>query len=152
MQRPKRSDLKWLHQFPTRRATCALALALVWLACGCASNGAFCPPPDRAVTRVRVAQSGQMIGLRENRILAVHLGETFGVTQWSLEKAPKPRVLRYLGTDSAVGRKVPCLKDGDVVFYFEAEGPGITSLRIVPAGEKGGPGERAFDLTVEVTY
>ncbi len=127
-------------------------LALAWLAFGCANNGAFCPPPGRAVTRVRATQSGQMIALRENRILAAHLGETSGVTQWSLDKAPRRRVLRYLGTQSAVGRKVPCLRDGDVVFYFEAEGPGITSFRIVPAGKKAATGDAAFELTVEVTY
>ena len=92
------------------------------------------------------------MGLRENRLLAVHLPHCPGGRRWRIVERSDASVLRFRGVQHTDGNRAPCTKKNEAIFYFEAVGPGITSfkMQIWP----GAPlrDNELFRLTVVVTY
>ena len=128
--------------------------ALVVFACGCrtVSVASYIPPVDAKITRTRHTQSGQLLGLRENQLLAVHLTRCMDGRHWGLVERGDASVLRFKGVHHTGDPRQPCTKQSETIFYFEAVGPGITSftIQVLPGTPR--KDNESFGLTVDVTY
>lgn len=128
--------------------------ALVVFACGCktVSIASYIPPVDAKITRIRHTQSGQLMGLRENRLLAVHLPRCLDERHWRLVERGDGSVLRFKGVHHTDDPRQPCTKQSETIFYFEAVGPGITSFKIQVLPGTPRKDNESFGLSVDVTY
>lgn len=114
---------------------------------GCSLFSPFGRPDPPPVIHLTATQSGQLIDIKEGRMLAVHLSDDREGLSWVFAGQPDHAVLdpqRRTGREEMHG--VPM-----VVFYLTAESPGITSFRL----ERRGAGietAEEFELTVRVTY
>jgi len=129
-----------------------VAVGAAALAAGCAATGRYDPPPGADVTRIRWTQAYQVVRIAQTDILAVHLPCVLAQGRdWRLSRAPSRDVLRYAAARYTGDETVPCARKHEVIFYFEAQAPGLTSFVIESVGS-GAPAPRRFEAAVEVYY
>jgi len=129
-----------------------MAVAAAALVGGCAATGRYDPPPGADVTRIRWTQAYQVVRIARTDILAVHLPCALAQGRdWRLSRAPSRDVLMYAGKRYTGDQSVPCARRHEVIFYFEARAPGLTSFVIESAGSTA-QAPRRFEAAVEVYY
>lgn len=129
-----------------------LPLALAAIVAGCATTRPYEPPQGVNVTRLRWTQSGQLVRIQEAGMLAVHLAcpRNHG-GEWRISRPSDKDILKLAGVRHTGEERLPCAREHEVIFYFAAVAPGLTSFAI----EATDPVEdepSAFELAVEVYY
>lgn len=129
-----------------------LTLAFSAIIAGCVRARPFEPPPGTNVTRLRWSQSGQLVRIHESGMLAVHLAcPRSRDGKWRLSRPSDKGILRLAGVRHTGEERLPCARKHEVIFYFSAVAPGVTSFAIeVTEPVKNEPS--SFELAVEVYY
>ena len=124
-----------------------LAAGLAAWSYGCQGTDGRELPDSQSVLRLRITQSGQIVRLRENGLLAVHLPCGSKGGRWRLTVKPDRSVLRSLARHEVAEYEPAASAGPEQVFYLRGVAPGVTVVTL----EREASPER-FEVTVEVFY
>lgn len=130
----------------------AVVLAVVILSSGCTTDRGYVPPVGVAVLRVGLVQSGQLVSIKEGRLLEVTLPPAPQGRSWRHVRKPSARILAFVGAEPTRHTKGASSLAKGMVVYYDARGPGYTSLSLECGESRQALPEEKFELTVHVYY